>query len=281
MIAVKLEGRLGNQLFQYAFIYAAAKKLNTNFYLDKSIDHFLLDQHFMIKKDKWWFFDHHLFSINGFKNIFSHYSRYFFYNTVKKIFFLRSETFSSIESPLTQRQRIKNRTIYTGYFQSELYFFDYRTDIRKVLSIKEIYRKRFEGVFSSMPRAKKYVALHIRRGDYIAHNLALDMSYYYEAIKAVHEEGNFYIFISDDPDFVKNEFHLIVNKYVSSHEEIIDLQFLMNADVCILSASSFSWWGAWLNINSEKIVIAPKTWLGRDPGLTYPNGVLQPDWKLI
>ena len=48
MIAVKLEGRLGNQLFQYAFAYASAKKLKTTFYLDKSTDNFLLPRYFLI-----------------------------------------------------------------------------------------------------------------------------------------------------------------------------------------------------------------------------------------
>ena len=71
MIAVRLEGRLGNQLFQYAFIYAAARKLNTSFYLDKSIEKFLLPQYFEVKNDFIRVLDNNIFSVTGYKNIFS------------------------------------------------------------------------------------------------------------------------------------------------------------------------------------------------------------------
>jgi len=70
MIAVRLEGRLGNQLFQYAFTFASAQKLNTKFYLDKSIDNFLLPQYFEVKEDFLQGLDKKIFSIQGYKNIF-------------------------------------------------------------------------------------------------------------------------------------------------------------------------------------------------------------------
>jgi hypothetical protein len=273
MIAVKIEGRLGNQLFQYAFIYASAKKLRTKFYIDKSVDHLLLDRYFLIEKDLCWIFDKHLFSIKGYKNFFSHYLRYGFYYLLKKALFLKEEKFSNLEPPSLQINKIKYNRIYSGYFQSERYFINHKTEILKIFSIKDIYKDRFELIFRSLPKAEKYITIHIRRGDYLTENLALDTAYYHNAINTVKQPGNYYIFISDDPGFVKNEFNYLQNKYVSENDEITDLQFLINADICILSNSSFSWWGAWLNTKADKTVYAQKNWLGFDTNKEYPLGI--------
>jgi hypothetical protein len=123
--------------------------------------------------------------------------------------------------------------------------------------------------------------IHIRRSDYVDLNISLPVSYYKRAIEAIDDTDITYIFISDDPAFVETEFDYIPNKYISTHNEIIDLQFLINADICILSNSSFSWWGAWLNNKACKTVIAPELWLGQHSGQEYPNGVIQPEWTLL
>jgi len=281
MIAVRLEGRLGNQLFQYAFIYAAAKKLNTTFYLDKSVDLLLIDKYFTIKNDFCRAFDRHLFSITGFKNVFSHYSRRSFYHLLRRMLFLKEEIFSDKEAPKSQLGKIRNNRIYIGHFQSEAYFLGYNDDIRQLFSVKEGYRKQFENIFRSLPKAEKYVTVHIRRGDYTTLNLSLKTGYYHNAIKSIHHDENYYIIISDDVDFVKTEFDYLTNKYIAGNDEITDLQFLMSADICILSNSSFGWWGAWLNNRPGKKVIAPKLWLGQNMGQEHPCGIIQPDWTIV
>ena len=73
-------------------------------------------------------------------------------------------------------------------------------------------------------------------------------------------------------------------KYV--HEsEIVDFQLLMNADICVISNSTFAWWGAYLNRKVHKMVMAPKYFLGFHDGKEFPNGIYSKtgyqeiDWK--
>jgi len=281
MIAVKLEGRLGNQLFQYAFIYATAKKLNTRFYMDKSVDYLLIDKYFNIHTDFCRILDNKLFSIKGYKNIFSHHLRRSFYYSLRNIIQLKRKTFSNFESPAQQLDKIKNGLLYEGYFQSEEYFVDYTNEIKKQFDIKNIYQTSFRAIFDTLPKAEKYITVHVRRGDYIDHKLTLPALYYHKAISSIDHPDNYYIFVSDDADFVKSEFAYIANKYVSKNDEITDLQFLMRADTCILSNSSFSWWGAWLNQNPDKIIYAPVYFMGRELKKEIPPDIYPSNWVQV
>jgi hypothetical protein len=276
MIAVRLEGRLGNQLFQYAFAYATAKRLNTSFYLDKSADPLLIDKYFNIEKDFCWILDTYVFSIKGFKNLFSFHLKRNFYLLIEKLLGLSQIIFDSAVEPAMQTGNIKNHSIYQGFFQSEQYFSEFKKEVFDLFSIKSEYKNQFEETFRSLPAAGQYVTVHIRRGDYIDHGIVLDTSYYHNAIKSIHNRNNYYIFISDDPGFVRKEFSYLSNSHVSEYGEIIDLQFLINADICILSNSSFSWWGAWLNVGPAKI-IAPKYWLGNEKR-EFPVDVIPHNW---
>jgi len=281
MVAVRLEGRLGNQLFQYAFIYATAKKLNTRFYMDKSVDYLLIDKYFNIHTDFCRILDNKLFSIKGYKNIFSHHLRRSFYHSLRNIIQLKRETFSNLESPAQQLNKVKNGLLYEGYFQSEEYFVDYTNEIKKQFDIKNIYQTSFRAIFDSLPKAEKYITVHVRRGDYIDHKLTLPALYYHKAISSIDHPDNYYIFVSDDADFVTSEFAYIANKYVSKNDEITDLQFLMRADTCILSNSSFSWWGAWLNQNPDKIIYAPVYFMGRELKKEIPPDIYPSNWVQV
>ena len=281
MIAVKLEGRLGNQLFQYAFAYTAAKKLNTLFYLDKSIDPLLLSQYFNIERDFCAFFDDRIFSIQGFKVLFSHYARRNYYSFLRRLLSLQPVAFSDDLSPAIQLENLKNGCIYSGFFQSEQYFESKKDTLRQLFTIKEEYQKRFLPLFNSLPPASKYVTVHVRKGDYTNLNLALQPAYYHNAIKNIHNDDNFYIFVSDDPEFVKTGFAYLPNKYISENDTITDLQFLINSDVCIISNSTFSWWGAWLNQKAEKNIYCPVYFMGKSKKKETPAGIYPDDWIQI
>ena len=222
-----------------------------------------------------------IFSIKGYKNIFSHYFRWAFYYLARKIFRLKRITFSNSASPELELEKVKNGLLYEGYFQSEDYFIDYKDDIKKLFNIKDIYQTSFQTIFDTLPKGKKYIIVHVRRGDYIDHKLLLPPSYYHQAISTIDHPDNYYIFVSDDSDFVKEEFAYMSNKYISENDEITDLQFLISGDTCILSNSSFSWWGAWLNRKKNATIIAPKYWLGNDAKTEIPINTLVANWIKI
>lgn len=282
MISIKLEGRLGNQLFQFAFIYAASKKLDTSFYLDKSIVDFILPEYFVVKNDFLLALDNHIFSIKGYKYIFSIHLKKTFYLMLEKICFGKKKIIvNSDASASVALMNLRNGFMYKGYFQSEEYFKNFKEDLKTIFTIKQQYKTAFNNISATVSSSKKTVTVHIRRGDYVSTEYELPTNYYKTALSMISDEDNFYVFVSDDPLFIEQEFKYIENKYISYNSEIIDLQFLINADICILSNSSFSWWGAWLNNKPGKKVIAPEFWLGQRMGQEYPPEIIPPEWTTI
>lgn len=157
-----------------------------------------------------------------------------------------------------------------GYWQCEKYFKDIEDVIRKEFTLKEEFSIEDNEITKEIKNANA-VSLHIRRGDYVAHATTskfhgiCSLEYYEDAIKYIVkkvENPTFYIF-SDDIEWVKENLkmeHPV--KYVSDGI-LKDYEELMLMSYCkhnIIANSSFSWWGAWLNSNPGKIVIAPKQW---------------------
>ncbi|WP_295674847.1 alpha-1,2-fucosyltransferase [uncultured Mucilaginibacter sp.] len=277
MIAVRLEGRLGNQLFQYAFIHSVSKKLKTRFFIDKSVINFMVPAYFELKQTHLSVLDKYIFTISGYKNIFNYHLKVACYKLLKGIYGLRELVFENELSPGEQLKGINDKLLYTGFFQSEAYFIDHKKEVVNLFSVKKSHREQFKNIFKTLPASKKYVTVHIRRGDYSGLDLVLSADYYKRAIHSIHTDENYYIFISDDFEFINREFGHIENKYLSGNTEIIDFQFLTHADICILSASSFSWWGAYLNPKHPK-VIAPAYWLGKNEGKELPVNVIPEGW---
>ena len=115
-------------------------------------------------------------------------------------------------------------------------------------------------------------SIHIRRGDYVTSKASnkvhgvLNMNYYKNAIKLLEKnfsnDIHFFLF-SDDIEWVvdnlkiKNSTFIINGLKSDPHEDI----YLMSlCDHNIIANSSFSWWGAWLNTNPEKMVVCPQRW---------------------
>ncbi|PWS26410.1 hypothetical protein DHW03_16650 [Pedobacter yonginense] len=277
MIAVRIEGRMGNQLFQYAFAYATAKKLGVKFYLDKSIETYLLIDFFNVKQDAFQFFDTYLFGIKGYKNFFSYRLRAIFYQNLKNLFGLKTEVFSNELDFEIQKFKIKDQLMFQGFFQSEDYFASSKEEIKTLFEVKNHHQVAFKKIAGNFPKDKRIIAIHIRRTDYLEMNFALPISYYHDAISEINPDQSFFVFVSDDPKFVENEFHYIKNKYISNHNAITDFQFLIHSDVCIIANSSFSWWGAYLN-KKKATVIAPKYWSGFSTETEEPKGILLKNW---
>ena len=125
------------------------------------------------------------------------------------------------------------------------------------------------------------VSLHVRRGDYL--NLknvgVLDVDYYMKSVEYIRknvEKPIFFVF-SADLEWCKNSLGFLEGCiYVDrTQTEIDDLKLMSFCQHNIIANSSFSWWGAWLNQNPKKTVIAPKSWLLNDPG---SSNVILSDW---
>jgi len=161
----------------------------------------------------------------------------------------------------------ENNSIIDGFFQTEKYFKKYKQDILNFFKPKEDLQQEINLILNQLP--KEFNAIHVRLGDYLkspgAHN-NLPLSYFLKSINTINSNLPYVIF-SDDIDLCKTYFS--ENNFIFlNNKDYIDLYVMSYAQNYILSNSSFSWWGAWLNQNS-KIVIAPPQWFG--PDLHYHN----------
>jgi hypothetical protein len=282
MIGLKIQGRLGNQLFQYSMAYTIAKQLKTSFFFDQSLEKFYLHQYFEIPNYRFATLDRYLFSIRGFKNLFSFYAKKISFFFVEKIFIKRTLNEANIET-----LKLQNKTLYVGYFQSENYFISFKDELLKNLKIKKKYLDRYQDKFEEKFKSKKIITIHIRRGDYQnlpqwglgAADLRLPLKYYRQTIKNYEKDPSvLFVFIGDDQKYVEENFDYIKNKIVSKENEIIDFLHLVYADVCIISNSTFSWWGAYLNQKKNHMVICPKYFLGFHIKQDFPKNIYPKNW---
>lgn len=277
MISVKIHGRLGNQLFQYAFVYSTAKKLDTQFYLDETIDLFKAAEYFNITENRFLQNLRRIYQLKGFHKLLKKPKQMYF-NYLSNKYKLETAKFEGNTAAQIHLKKVADHTLYEGFFQSEEYFTEQQTAIKKIFTLKKKYQDKFWEKTKHINFNKHIVTVHVRRGDYTSLGLALPINYYHEAIASISNTNNYYIFISDEPLYVAKEFQYIANKHISNAEEVIDLQYLIYANTNILSNSSFSWWGAYLNTNNA-LTIAPKNWLGKE--IQYPYGITLQNWKLI
>ena len=159
-----------------------------------------------------------------------------------------------------------------GYWQHYRYFTDLHPLIQQELTLKENLSAQVSRLRAELAGNPASVAVHVRRGDYItdpnANNFmgVLPVSYYQQAIahlKTQVPDARFYFF-SDELAWVKA--NLIADSSMSVVEvengtDYLDLLLMSSCAHIIIANSSFSWWGAFLNNNPSKIVVAPRQWV--------------------
>jgi hypothetical protein len=156
-----------------------------------------------------------------------------------------------------------------GYWQNERYFKHIRDVILNDFRIKD---RISDSAVEHLKNIKvtPSVSLHIRRGDYLSdlkvskvHGMC-DLEYYQKAISYLSsriQDPVIYVF-SDDIEWCKKNLGFLKNKVFIDNTKtaIEDLELMRNCDHNIIANSTFSWWGAWLNENDDKIVVAPRKW---------------------
>jgi len=221
-------GRLGNQMFQYASLKGIARQNGYSFCIPKSAE---------VNA----YYDHMLF-------------KFFVMNGV-------STAYGSGEMVEEQRGfRFDPNLFYAcrdnvdikGYLQSYRYFTHIRDEILSDFTFKKQYNIE-----------KEYdVAIHVRRGDYVQktefHGLCSE-KYYRDAMSLFPDDTRFVV-LSDDIEWcTAQKFFSNCQFNLNDYDE--DLYIMTNAPMGnIISNSSFSWWGAWLNQNAGRKVVAPLHW---------------------
>ena len=123
----------------------------------------------------------------------------------------------------------------------------------------------------------------MRRGDYLKlseFHAVLGKEYYDKAMSKYH--GAKFVFFSDDIEWCKKNFSSIENThFVEGETDVVDLYFMSIMKHNIIANSTFSWWGAWLNKNPDKIVIAPHKWYGPKNSHLEDNDIIPEHWRIV
>ena len=276
MILVELTGGIGNQMFQYA----AAKSLALHHEEElKLVSSYGASKH-MPEGLQQRQFDLHHFSLPDSLATAEEISSFSFISTLEKLaekaqpnhkrkiyrepFFHYDENF----------YKARSNVFLKGLWQSEKYFHQFKDDIRGLFRFKKDLIRSFEELTDKIGQQQS-VSLHIRRGDYLA-KISLQVlglmpiEYYNRGIDYISSktpEPVFYVF-SDDINWAKENLRIENAVFVSaniSKNHVEDLYLMSQCKHNIIANSSFSWWGAWLNSNVEKIVIAPNQWFNAGP----------------
>ena len=274
MKIVRLVGRLGNQMFIYAFARAIEYYTGEKVYFDISFyethphDTLELENIFELQLD-----------IISKKDIPKKFARSPFAGVPfianhKKIFKLLLKDNITREKHPNKFQpnllTVKGDAYFDGYFQCEKYFKDIEEDIKKAFTFKavnnaELIKKREEIEEYECP-----VFINVRRGDYVTLaqknvvNWLCDMSYYQKAARFMKEKfpNCTFIAVSDEPQWLKENLKIDYPfEIYSSNTPYWDIYLLQACKHGICANSSYSWWAAWLIDNKDKVIIAPDPWL--------------------
>jgi hypothetical protein len=273
MIITHLLGGLGNQMFQYAAGRALAYQLDTELKMDiSSFERYNPRQY-------------NLFPFG----IIEHFATSDDISRVQKPLSVR------LMSPLTLWKKnlfgaipiipVKEKCVdfdpkilelpdnvyLDGYWQSEKYFKDIEGIIRNEFRIK-ITPDPLNKTIAEQIAQVESVSIHVRRGDYVSNphtnrvHGVCDQTYFQKAIEKIGtiiDTPHFYVF-SDDFRWAKTNItanepiHFVTHNDASKNYE--DLRLMSTCKHHIIANSSFSWWGAWLDPNKNKCIIAPKNW---------------------
>ncbi len=271
MIVVRLNGGLGNQLFQYATGRHLAHLNGSELLLDTS---YL--QSYTNNESNW------KYELGAFNIVSTVADEKILNNFHGSDFSTRERMLTRLISFGKNRKykfdeygfdehvlELKGNYYLCGYFQSEKYFKPISDILRKELTVKDEFIPDDNSLIEKLTNSKS-VSIHIRRGDYIRNLSSMDAhglcskDYYTKSIEFIKRELgddiHFYLF-TDDEEWINREMRWDINCTLISGKTTVEDFYLMS--LCkhnIIANSTFSWWSAWLNKNPDKKVIIPKHW---------------------
>ena len=276
MIIVKLNGGLGNQLFQYALgrhlaeINQVPLKLDISWF-DKGIRNYELN-YFRIKAGLATQEDN--VSVTKMTTRWRHRIDR---NITQKLlpYYLKNHVQEKNTGFDLNILKVGDNAYLTGYWQSEKYFKPIESVLRSELLFREPMDEKNLTLVQKIQHVNA-VSLHVRRGDYVSNPEyrqmfgTCDLDYYKKAVALIStkvSDPHFFVF-SDDPGWVKENIKVNAPTTFVIHnqgtESYRDMQLMSLCKHNIIANSTFSWWGAWLNANPGRIVITPEKWFSDD-----------------
>lgn len=299
MIVVNIKNGLGNQMFQYAFGKVLSWKYNCPVYFDllrdgdtsplvTDLDVFTIDDipeaSFEDVKQ------YRPFSVRQFRDN-KQYFKYIYYKLKRMLQpdRLITEPFPSLYMDIFNNLNLKKNYYFLGFWQNPRFFEGYEDRIRHFFLPSNpavLQTKIANEIINSKDNT---VSLHFRRGDYQTSGFLapLEMEYYHQAIQLIKEKIDkpfFYIF-TDEPEWVEQNFksdirYKLVSENRAEHS-YIDILLMSKCKSHIMANSTFSWWGAWLDANPDKLVIAPKKWYAYEDLNKYTHEITPESWMRI
>lgn len=283
MVIVKIWGGLGNQLFQYSFGKYLAARLGTTVKYDIQTTNSLNS------------FTQRDFALSSFNIVIDTATaadvnkKKYFSNIhlarverklAQQIPFLFKKHIVEQNIPLAPDSlTIRDNCYYEGYWQSYQFLLPVEALLQKEIVLKNPLSVGASQILAQIQQSVS-ASIHVRRSDYLAHTGFINCSMvYYEAaiqyIKRLQSDVQFFVF-SDDIAWCKQNFTGAGFTFVEGNSNCEDLVLMSKCHHQIIANSTFSWWGAWLNNNPGKKVVAPAKWhTKKDNRLNY---LLPSDW---
>jgi len=281
MIILNLNGGLGNQLFQYALGRCLATKLSTELVIEDSfyrgtpkgvtprqyeLDQFATRCRFVTEAERQY--------LRRYTNRWLRFARKYVAMPGRYQY-----TREPLDRLMLEVRNLTGDILLDGYWQSQAYFAGSEAEVRQDLTPAfEI--SALDQQIQRLMQETCSVSLHVRRGDYVAlpSNLAwhgvCGVDYYERAIALIRDQVSApHVFVfSDDMQWVKDNLGSLLADlpctYVDHNDECHaanDLILMASCRHHVIANSSFSWWGAWLNPDAQKVVIRPRIWLAQLP----------------
>lgn len=302
MIITWLTGGLGNQMFQYAAGLALAERRRTVLKLDPSWFREYPEHE-----------AHNRYALSCF-NVTEQFATQEEIDRVRGVALTRTERWSLKLARAARFYRYANRhagpsnlhyarkpflfypeffdqpdcTYLHGMWQSEKFFAPSANLVRLHFSLRYPPQPAVAAMADRI-RSGPSAAVHFRRGDYVRNATfsrdlgAIGLPYYEAAVRLLRERHpgvTLYIF-SDDIEAVAREFKPdgdpVFVRAVEHWHPYDKIRLMSLCDHAIVSNSTFAWWGAWLNPNPSKLVIAPDPWRG-DPAAAAGDDIIPESW---
>ena len=269
MISINLMGGLGNQLFQIFTTIAYAIKHKHKFvfpYSDKLAQRFTYWNNFMLSLK--------IFTTANLNNRITNVD-------IQNMENIGEKDFRYNELPGTDPS---NRFKLNGYFQSYKYFENEIEQIYSLLRLDKQKQQIMEEYANLVSFDGVKISMHFRLGDYkqLQHyHPIMPPQYFQNALSTILEKSSMntarvlYFCEEEDNDIVMQYIHYLKTHFhttgynidfVKVDDTIADWKQMLIMSCChhnIIANSSFSWWGAYMNSNENKIVCYPSLWFGQ------------------